>query len=566
MKLVWEKDDIISIYNAGSGSRYGNMTCTSVDDKGYAIFEAFGANPEALNSGVDYVAVYPAIREAGVSLADRAGKIATALAAQEIIADDPTGVEHLDKYLYMKTGEFNTTSMENINFTYEVSTFVLSFDWTDTPAPTYVQLQDDDKTYKLTNDSRFTIDNEKGKAYFMVRPNTSTDSRKMTFTIGTDDMKKSKDATVSFSYLAGKTFRLSFNPYVPPVDGASTLNMGVGWNLGNTFDVDYVPGTDEWTVGLSREECWGNPLTTEQMIDAISAKGFKTLRVPITWHYDMESGAYGSYTIKQTFLDKIVKVVDYALENDMYVIINTHHDLPLIDAATENLERSKEALKAIWTQVATRFANYDNRLIFENFNEVRTEKSDNEWNGGTPEERNNINELHEVAIKAIRGVKGENETRYIMVAPYGASSLQVAIDGLDPLFSAHPNDNLIVSVHNYAPYHFCMATDTIVAWADVNKEELTDEIDRVYTKYVSNGIPVVMGEWGSINKGNTDDRVLHAEYYSSICKEKNICPVWWDNGAFELVNTGYDGYGGYGIFDRRYLSWKFDDIANAIVD
>ncbi|MCG8579771.1 MAG: glycoside hydrolase family 5 protein [Bacteroidales bacterium] len=326
-----------------------------------------------------------------------------------------------------------------------------------------------------------------------------------------------------------------------PTSMELVADMGVGWNLGNTLD---AKGKDE-TV-------WGNPKANKSLIDAVKAKGFKTLRVPVTWQYHM--GPEPNYTIEAKWLNRVEEVVNYGLDNDMYVIVNIHHDEEWLIPTYTEVERVKIQLAKVWAQIAHHFKDYNEKLIFETLNETRLKGSPEEWSGGTAEGRDCINQFHKAAVEAIRSAGGNNSERHIMVSSYAASSSLVAINDL-----VLPNsDNLIVSVHNYFPYRFALAeTDYVTSWGSATeKKEMDAELDRLVNRFISKGIPVVMGEWGSLNHNNSIDRVKHAEYFVKGCLQRGICPIWWDNGNFNE----------FGIINRTSNQWIHSDIANAIVN
>jgi endoglucanase len=234
--------------------------------------------------------------------------------------------------------------------------------------------------------------------------------------------------------------------------------------------------------------------------------------------------------------------------------VNIHHDEEWIVPKYDSLEIVKNQLGKVWTQIAGRFKDYDENLIFETLNEPRLKGSEEEWTGGTAEGRDCINQFHQTAVESIRATGGGNDDRYIMVSPYAASSSQVAIDGL----VLPSSTNIIVSVHNYFPYEFALAeTDFSTEWGtDAEKTALEAELDRVVNKFINNGIPVVMGEWGSLNHDNLDERVEHAAYYAKECILRGICPIWWDNGITD----------NFGIINRNSYQWAFPEIAEAIVN
>nr|MDA3822673.1 cellulase family glycosylhydrolase [Bacteroidales bacterium] len=316
-------------------------------------------------------------------------------------------------------------------------------------------------------------------------------------------------------------------------------DMGAGWNLGNTLDTENYD-----------ETAWGNPLTTKRMIDEIRYKGFKTLRLPVTWRYHM--GGAPNYTIEEEWLDKVEEIANYAFENDMYVIINTHHDDPWIIPTYAKAEGVKDKLSKLWTQVANRFIDYGDFLIFETLNEPRYEGSTAEWSGGTAEGRDCVNQYHKACVDAIRATGGNNAKRHLMVSTYAASTNNVAFDDLK---IPNIDENCIISIHTYFPYQFCLGGGDQTWGTSSDKTALDNELDKVYNKFIANGRAVVMGEWGSGNQNNAADRLRHAEYYAQGCTERGFCPVWWDNGSKN----------GSGIFDRDNLSWYFPEIADAVV-
>jgi len=329
--------------------------------------------------------------------------------------------------------------------------------------------------------------------------------------------------------------------YVPDSDAmAFVANMGVGWNLGNTLDTKHADKT-----------YWGNPETTKAMIDVVKAKGFKTLRVPVTWQYNM--GVAPEYTIEQNFLNRVEEVVNYGLDNDMYVIVNIHHDEEWLIPTYAEVDRAKDQLAKVWRQIAEHLKGYDEKLIFETLNETRLKGSAEEWTGGTAEGRDCINQFHESAVNAIRNTGGNNADRYVMISTYAASTSHEAMDELQ--FPA--SKNLIAAVHSYYPYKFALAEkDYVSEWGTAQeKANLDAEFDKVVKAFIDKGIPVVMGEWGNLNRNNLTERVEHAAYYAKGCIDRGICPVWWDNG-----NSDH-----FGILNRNTLQWSHPEIADAII-
>lgn len=332
-------------------------------------------------------------------------------------------------------------------------------------------------------------------------------------------------------------------------------DMQVGFNLGNSLDASNAWGSIS-NEGLSSETCWSNPKTTKKMITAIKAEGFNTIRIPVTWHNHLDS----DYNIDSEWMKRVKEVVDYAIDNDMYVIINMHHDNMIYDLNTAIKSSSgyskieKNFLK-IWTQIADTFKNYDEHLIFESMNEPRIEGSAAEWNGGTAKERDVINKLNAAFTELIRKSGGNNKYRFLMLPAYAASSSDNALNDV----KLPDDDRIILSVHAYNPYNFAMNASGTKKFSQSEKNELDSLFKYLNDKFVSKGVPVVIGEMGAINKDNLSDRIAWAKYYVSGARKYNITCIWWDNGGF---NVGGENFG---IFNRLSCKFKFKDIADALV-
>ena len=229
-------------------------------------------------------------------------------------------------------------------------------------------------------------------------------------------------------------------------------DMGKGWNLGNTFD---ATGGNRRDV-MSQETSWGNPVVCKELIDGVAKAGFKTIRIPTTW-YKFVRTLDGKYTIVPEFLERIKTVVDYAYDNDLYVVLNLHHEEWVNNPEIEtNYVAIGEELVAVWQQIADYFADYDQHLIFEGMNEPRAAETPYEWTGNA-KCYEAINYLDQVFVDAVRGNgKGFNGERALMIPDYAASSSKAALNALKiPEINGAPDPNLIISVHCYSPYEFC---------------------------------------------------------------------------------------------------------------
>lgn len=325
---------------------------------------------------------------------------------------------------------------------------------------------------------------------------------------------------------------------------AIVADIKVGWNLGNTLDSYYKDNSK--TVD---ETYWGNPMTTKAMIDAVKAKGFNAVRIPVSWTNHLSD----DNTVDPAWMARVQEVVDYAVEDDLYVILNMHHDdyVWLHPTAAEEAAVT-EKYTAVWTQIAEHFKDYDTKLLFEGMNEPRTVGSSNEWMGGTPEERTVINHLLQKFVDIVRASGGKNADRTLVVTTYAASAIDVAVNGLEL-----PDDsNLIVSIHYYAPWKLTAGDHPeVTAFTAADQAELDGTFDRLYQKFVSQGIPVIIGEFGAENKNNDSDRDALYSYYIQAAGKRGIPCFVWDNGL-EMS---------YGIFDRENLSWYDNGLGNAAV-
>lgn len=349
-------------------------------------------------------------------------------------------------------------------------------------------------------------------------------------------------------------------------------NMKVGWNLGNTLEAHnngQISGDE-----LKTEEVWGNPVTTQKMIDEVKNAGFETIRIPITWRGHVTIAEDGSITVSEVWLNRVKEVVDYAVNNDMYIIINTHHDIDLENGyypSTENYERSEAYLSAIWTAMAETFKDYDERLIFESLNEPRLTGSTYEWNfqAGASECQDAaecINRLNQTFVDIVRASGGNNAQRYLMLPGYDAS-LDGAMTNLYRLPTDTAENKLIVSVHAYTPYNFALqspqesgSTDTFSIDASASTKDIDYLMNSLYKKYVSQGIPVVIGEFGAREKNfNLQDRLDYYVYYISSARARGISCLVWDNNAFS--GTGEN----FGLFRRSVGTWLYPEIIEAIM-
>ena len=334
-------------------------------------------------------------------------------------------------------------------------------------------------------------------------------------------------------------------------------DMGLGWNLGNSLDA--TGGS-----GLDTETSWSNPKTTQALIDKVKSLGFNTVRVPVSWGKHVSDD---NYTIDSAWLARVKEVVDYCYKNDMYVILNIHHDTKSSASASgagyyprsSAYSSSEEFVTSVWSQVAEYFKDYDYHLIFETLNEPRLIGTDYEWwfnKWSIPSEVKDaiecINKLNQKAVDTIRNTGSNNRGRLIMCPGYDASIDGATVSGFKLPTDISGNKNRIaLSVHAYSPYNFAMnvGSGSTSTYTSSIKNELQDLFSTLKSNFRDKSIPVVIGEFSSTDKNNTAERVKWATDYTALAKKNNIPCVLWDNNAFAVyngsnivLNSEYHGY------------------------
>ncbi len=350
---------------------------------------------------------------------------------------------------------------------------------------------------------------------------------------------------------------------IPDTEGMAFLRkMGVGWVLGNTFDA-HAQNFNGDEMGL--ETYWCGVKTTEDMIKAIHEAGYSTLRLPVSWHNHVDA----DFNISEAWLSRVEEVARWALNSGMYVILNTHHDegYDWFYPDEAHFETSSRYLTAIWTQLSQRFADCDEHLIFENLNEPRlTKDKAHEWSldendAGCREAMDCINRLHQVFVDTVRAAGGCNVDRYLMISSYDAS-----VDGAKSELFHLPKDTvedrLIVSVHAYTPYSFALDTRGTKEYSVnvmANTAAVATFMNDLYHMYIEQGIPVVIGEFGAVNKDNLQARVEFTAYYTASAIARGMPVCWWDNNARRGNGENF------AIFNRKGLSWYFPEIKDAMI-
>ena len=357
---------------------------------------------------------------------------------------------------------------------------------------------------------------------------------------------------------------------------ASTVinEMGFGWNLGNTLDAHNQNGLNE---GVSSETSWGNPKTTASMIQKLVQKGFKTIRVPVTWHNHLVDY---SYTIDPDWMTRVKEVVDLCISNGLYVILNVHHDQSDYGVSygsgyypmSNQMAESERFLLNIWSQIVLAFNNgYDHHLIFEALNEPRLKGQTQEWwyngNSECEEAISTINEYNNLIHTVIRSSGGNNKYRFLMYTSGAAAFSYVTADSFtmpDDSAWSPKTKRLFVSVHMYSPYDFAMNPDTSKStFTDDYKNELESYFQTLSSKFVKNGYYVVVGEMGACDKKNDSERIKWGKYFVERTRKLKMACVIWDNNVY---NTNSNAEEKFGLFHREQESWESEEYVNALIE
>lgn len=351
--------------------------------------------------------------------------------------------------------------------------------------------------------------------------------------------------------------------------------MGPGWNLGNQLEsvTDNVP----------EETNWGNPVITEKLIQSVKAAGFKSIRIPVSYFAKIDDDK--DYTIDSKWLDRVQEVVDYCIKNDLYAVINIHGDgYNTIDGSWllcngKNQTEIKKKYKKVWKQIAERFKNYDEHLLFESMNE----EFDGSYSEPNKEYYQNINDYNQIFVDTVRKTGDNNTKRWLIIPGWNTNIDYTAGDyGFKLPTDQYRNKSIdkeeqriMISVHYYSPWDFCGGENGVITqWGneadDPSKTSTTcdetymkNQLNLMKTTFADKGYPVFIGEYGSIGKTSYDseNEYYRAYFARKLCQlsRKNGCiPMYWDNG--------YNGVHGFGLFDRTTCEVTQPVIIDAIME
>lgn len=365
-------------------------------------------------------------------------------------------------------------------------------------------------------------------------------------------------------------------PYTDLDQTAIVEAMRPGWNLGNQLEAVID--------GLPKETNWGNPIITEELIIAVKEAGFKSIRIPVSYFSYIGEGP--DYKIDEAWLDRIEEVVGYCVNNGLYTIINMHGDgYHTIDGAwlfvdEENQEPIRAKFQAVWRQVSERLAYFDEHLIFESMNEV----FDGYYNDPRPEYYDNLNTYNQIFVDTVRQTGGNNAYRWLLVPGWntdieytvGDYGFKIPEDNyLADELADEGETRIMISVHYYSPWDFCggesgeitqwgeSATDSSKVSTHSGQSYMAAKFKQLYERFTRRGYPVVVGEYGAIDKSDFDPQseFYRAYFVRKVCENSvkyGCIPMYWDNG--------YNGRYGFGLFDREKVAVTQQGIIDAIME
>ncbi|QEG37238.1 glycoside hydrolase family 5 protein [Bythopirellula goksoeyrii] len=338
-----------------------------------------------------------------------------------------------------------------------------------------------------------------------------------------------------------------------------------GWNLGNTLEPPCGEG------------CWA-PAATQAMINAVADAGFNTIRIPVAW--DSHANQSAPYTINASWLNRVKQVVDWSLAADLTVVVNTHWDGGWLENNIGNSVNPtiNAKMNSYWTQIANTFDSYDDRLLFA---------AANEPNVDTAAEMSTLTAYYQTFVNAVRGTGGNNTSRWLVVQGPN-TDINLTYSLMNTLPNDPTEDRLAVEVHYYDPWQFAGLGedanwgDMFYFWGDdyesstlpsrnathSGEAHLAAQLQKMNTKFVSQGIPVILGEFGAMNRtgnpeltgDNLDLHLASREYYHQLfvdtANSLGIAPFYWDNG--------WTGANGSGIFDRNSTTVFDQDTVTAV--
>jgi len=405
------------------------------------------------------------------------------------------------------------------------------------------------------------------------------------FFVSCPDNNKNKDDDIAIENPGGE------NPGEEETDPKNKLSgltaaeffaekkLTLGWNVGNSLDAKAETG-------------WSNPFINEELLEGVAAAGFNVLRIPITWNQDAVRpiGPAPDYKLNKNRLERVVEVVDMAYDAGFKaVIINVHHDgapnhggddgmfwLSMDgDAAATAAVTAK--FSKVWEQIATAFKDYGDWLIFEGMNEPRPASGTGNWGwNASGDQFDLINEWNQAFTDAVRGTGGNNTERFLVIQPISARA-HVVMDAKFVLPTDPTPNKQIVSVHWYYPENFSLYGSSFEWGTQADKDVIVNGssnpntgdvgFSHYKTKFIDNGIPLIIGECGATYQANRGadlataaaNRIAYLAYLCGQAKTYGLVPIIWDSGTNQTTRNNEN----FALFDR-YDGTPLEESADAI--
>lgn len=312
-------------------------------------------------------------------------------------------------------------------------------------------------------------------------------------------------------------------------------DMTFGWNLGNTLDVCQADRDGDGKINEHveagekvDETLWGNPKATKELFTSLKKNGVNAVRIPVTWRDHMDSDG----NIDREWMDRVQQVVDYAYSQGMYVIINVHHDgggdpkfgAWIIEESQKDYNTFLKKYQNVWKQIAERFKNYSDYLIFESMNEVGF---DTLYNKNKADAYNLINKINQDFVDIIRATGGNNAKRHLLIAGY-YTDIERTCDSLYKM----PDDKAgrcILSVHYYTPWDFCTCDRKHTWGTNSEVRQMETLIGKMKKNFVDKGIPVIIGEYAA-SGSDLSSCIFFIEKLNKLCSDYGIATFIWDSG------------------------------------
>jgi endoglucanase len=313
-----------------------------------------------------------------------------------------------------------------------------------------------------------------------------------------------------------------------------STELSPGINLGNTLEA------------IPSETAWGNPVPTQALMNAYKAAGFKSVRIPVAW----SQYADANNNISPQWMAHVKQVVDYARSAGLYAIVNIHWDGGWMDHPTFDQQAAINAkITKFWTQIATAFKDYDDHLLFAGTNEVGMA---NTYGNPQAEWVTVQNSFNQAFVNAVRATGGNNAQRHLVVQGYQTNIDIAYASNTLPTDSA--TNRLFFEIHYYDPFDFTIngnssiwqwgsiATDASATETWANEAWVDAEFQKMKTKFIDHGVPVIMGEYGAYAKPAYPGMQTYVDYWAQVVThsavQHGIVPMWWDTGGLIDRSTG----------------------------